>query len=71
VINAVNLQSHEKEVDLEAMGMNVTKSAAIVAQLLANLPSVLFMGALVVRELPPLQNQPAHNWNRYHKPPGD
>ena len=59
--NAVNLQSHEKEIDFEAMGMNVTKSAAIVAQLLANLPSVLLMGALVVRELPPLQNQPAHN----------
>jgi hypothetical protein len=61
VINAVNLQSQEKEIDLEAMGMNVTKSAAIVAQLLANLPSVLLMAALVVRELSPLQNQPAHN----------
>jgi hypothetical protein len=71
VINAVNVQSHEKEIDLEEMGMNVTKSAAIIAQLLATLPSVLLMGALVVRALPPLQNEPAHNWNRYHKPPGD
>lgn len=55
------MQSPEKEIDLEEMGMNVTKSAAIVAQLLAIFPSVLFMGALAVRALPPLQNEPAHN----------
>ena len=61
MINAVKLQTTGKRVDLEAMGMNVTKSAAIVAQLLANLPCVLLMAALVVRELPPLQNQRSHN----------
>lgn len=40
--------------------MKVTKRAIIVAQLLAIFPSVLFMGALVVRALGPLQNEPAH-----------
>jgi hypothetical protein len=41
--------------------MNVTKRAVIVAQLLLIFPSVLFMGALVARELQPsLQNEPAH-----------
>ena len=30
------------------------------ALLLLILPSILFMGALVVRELQPLQNEPAH-----------
>jgi hypothetical protein len=46
-----------KEVDLE-MGMNVTKSAAMVAQRLAIFPSVLFMGA-GWRER--YRREPAHN----------
>jgi hypothetical protein len=41
--------------------MKITKRAIIVAQLLAIFPSVLFMGALVVRALQPLQNEPAHS----------
>ena len=40
--------------------MNPVKRPVIVAQLLLIFPSLLFMGALVVRELQPLQNQPAH-----------
>jgi len=40
--------------------MNATKRAVIVAQFLLIFPSVLFMGALVVRALQPLQNEPAH-----------
>jgi hypothetical protein len=40
--------------------MNGIKRPVIVAQLLLIFPSVLFMGALVVRELQPLQNEPAH-----------
>ena len=40
--------------------MTATKRAVIVAQLLLIFPSALFMGALVVRELQPLQNEPAH-----------
>lgn len=40
--------------------MNSIKRPVIVAQLLLIFPSVLFMGALVVRELQPLQNEPAH-----------
>jgi hypothetical protein len=40
--------------------MNATKRSVIVAQLLLIFPSVLFMSALVVRELQPLQNEPAH-----------
>ena len=40
--------------------MNPVRRPVIVAQLLLIFPSILFMGALVVRELQPLQNQPAH-----------
>jgi hypothetical protein len=40
--------------------MKVTQRAILGAQLLAIFPSVLFMGALVVRALQPLQNEPAH-----------
>ena len=40
--------------------MNAGKRAVLVAQLLLIFPSVLFMGALAVRELQSLQNQPAH-----------
>jgi hypothetical protein len=40
--------------------MNPAKRPVIVAQLLLIFPSILFMGALVVRELQPLQNEPAH-----------
>jgi hypothetical protein len=40
--------------------MNSIKRPVIVAQLLLIFPSVLFMGALVVRELQPLHNEPAH-----------
>ena len=42
--------------------MNTTKRAA--AQLLLIFPAVLFMGALVVRELQPLQHEPAHTAQR-------
>jgi hypothetical protein len=44
--------------------MNITKRAVVVAQLLLILPAVLFMGALIVRELAPLQNEPAHTAQR-------
>jgi hypothetical protein len=40
--------------------MSAIKRTVIVAQLLLIFPSILFMGALVVRELQPLQNEPAH-----------
>ena len=40
--------------------MSAIKRSVIVAQLLLIFPSALFMGALVVRELQPLQNEPAH-----------
>ena len=40
--------------------MNAIKRPVIVAQLLLIFPSILFMGALVARELQPLQNEPAH-----------
>lgn len=40
--------------------MNFTKRSILVAQLLAIFPSVLFMGALAVRMLQPIQNEPAH-----------
>ena len=40
--------------------MKITKRTVIVAQSLAIFPSVLFMGALVVRALQSLQNEPAH-----------
>lgn len=40
--------------------MNAIKRSVIVAQLLLILPSLVFMGALVVRDLQPLQNEPAH-----------
>jgi hypothetical protein len=40
--------------------MSTSKRSVIVAQLLLIFPSALFMGALVVRELQPLQNEPAH-----------
>jgi len=40
--------------------MNTIKRPVIVAQLLLIFPSILFMGAVVVRELQPLQNEPAH-----------
>ncbi len=40
--------------------MNAVKRPVIAALLLLILPSILFMGALVVRELQPLQNEPAH-----------
>jgi hypothetical protein len=42
--------------------MNTTKRA--VAQLLLIFPAILFMGALVVRQLSPLQNEPAHTAHR-------
>jgi hypothetical protein len=42
--------------------MNTTKRAA--AQLLLIFPAVLFMGALVVRELQPLQHEPANTAQR-------
>ena len=40
--------------------MNSIKRPVILAQLLLIFPSVLFMGALVVRGLQPLHNEPAH-----------
>jgi hypothetical protein len=40
--------------------MNAIKRPVIVAQLLLIFPSVLFMGALVVRDLQLLRNEPAH-----------
>ncbi len=40
--------------------MKLAKRSILLAQLLAIFPSVLFMGALVVRELHPIQNEPAH-----------
>jgi hypothetical protein len=43
--------------------MNTPKRAAA-AQLLLIFPAVLFMGALVVRELQPLQHEPAHTAQR-------
>src|SRR5579864_5782293 len=44
----------------KVISMSATKRSVVVAQLLLIFPSVLFMGALVVRELQPLQNEPAH-----------
>lgn len=44
--------------------MKTTKRAVPAAQLLFLFPAVLFMGALVVRELQPLQNEPAHTAQR-------
>jgi hypothetical protein len=41
-------------------GIHTTKRAVAAAQLLLISPAILFMGALVVRELQPLQNKPAH-----------
>ena len=43
--------------------MNV-KRALAVAQLLLMFPAILFMGALVVRQLSPLQHEPAHTAHR-------
>ena len=40
--------------------MNSLKRSIVVAQLLAIFPAALFMGSLVVRELQPIQNEPAH-----------
>jgi hypothetical protein len=40
--------------------MNASKRAVIATQLLLIFPSAFFMGALVVRVLQPLQNEPAH-----------
>ena len=40
--------------------MSAIKRTVIVSQFLLIFPSILFMGALVVRELQPLQNEPAH-----------
>jgi hypothetical protein len=40
--------------------MKITKRVVIVTQLLAIFPAILFMGALGVRALGPLQNEPAH-----------
>jgi len=40
--------------------MNASKRVIAAAQLLLIFPAVLFMGALVVRNLQPLQNEPAH-----------
>ena len=42
--------------------MGTTKRA--VAQLLLIFPAILFMGALVVRQLSPLQDEPAHTAHR-------
>lgn len=44
--------------------MNTTTRAVAAAQLLLIFPAVLFMGALVVRNLQPLQNEPAHTAER-------
>ena len=44
--------------------MNTTKRALAAAQLLLMFPAVLFMGALVVRMLQPLQHEPAHTAQR-------
>ncbi len=44
--------------------MNTAKRAVAAGQLLLIFPAVLFMGALVVRELQPLQNEPAHTAQR-------
>ena len=44
--------------------MNTTKRAVAGAYLLLIFPAVLFMGALVVRNLQPLQNEPAHTAQR-------
>jgi hypothetical protein len=40
--------------------MNTTKRALAAAQLLLMFPAILFMGALVVREVRSLQYEPAH-----------
>jgi hypothetical protein len=40
--------------------MKITKRTVIVTQFLAIFPSALFMGALVVRALGPVQNEPAY-----------
>jgi hypothetical protein len=40
------------------------KRALAAAQLLLMFPAVLFMGALVVRQLSPLQHEPAHTAHR-------
>ena len=45
--------------------MNSIRRAVIVGQLLLIFPSVLFMSALVVRELQPLQNEPAHTAHQF------
>jgi hypothetical protein len=40
--------------------MRATERLVAASQLLLLCPAVLFMGSLVVRSLPPLQNEPAH-----------
>lgn len=44
--------------------MNTSKPVIAATQLLLIFPAVLFMGALVVRNLLPLQNEPAHTAQR-------
>ena len=44
--------------------MNTTKRLLAAAQLLLMFPSVLFMGALVIRKLQPLQEEPARTAQR-------
>jgi hypothetical protein len=44
--------------------MNTATRAVAAAQLVLIFPAVLFMGALVVRNLQPLQNEPAHTAER-------
>ena len=44
--------------------MNTPSRVVAAAQLLLIFPAVLFMGSLVVRNLQPLQNEPAHTAQR-------
>jgi hypothetical protein len=45
-------------------GLMNAKRALAAAQLLLMFPAILFMGALVVRQLSPLQHEPAHTAHR-------
>jgi len=57
------LDTHSSKISRGDRLMNA-KRALAAAQLLLMFPAILFMGALVVRQLSPLQHEPAHTAHR-------
>jgi hypothetical protein len=57
------LHTHSSKISRGDRLMNA-KRALAAAQLLLMFPAILFMGALVVRQLSPLQHEPAHTAHR-------